>query len=269
MEKIEYREFRRQVANGTITDFKPYIPMSRRIREYIASTGQYIDELYQYNEPGVFVAFIENGHASEYYETFKHFRDKHVREALAKRGFWPEEFIKDGHQDVRAATALAHPEYMRQLQRSTPEWNAVKKIVESDPNVTLDDLNFFLSLPARTKGGTYEGMRNMESFLSDERDDEDPNGTRFAYRQKALAMKYSPSLVEKTMTPHELYKIDSPAWVDGLSIEQIRNLYAYRKQATDNNKLDTFEQHFDQILEHTHNFWDGITFLESIGVVTR
>lgn len=75
MEKIEYREFRRQVANGTITDLKPYIPVSGRIREYIASTGQHVEELYQYNETGVFVAFIENGHASEYYETFKHFRD--------------------------------------------------------------------------------------------------------------------------------------------------------------------------------------------------
>ena len=267
MEKIEYREFRRQVANGTITDLKPYIPVSGRIREYIASTGQHVEELYQYNETGVFVAFIENGHASEYYETFKHFRDKRVREALAKRGFWPEEFINDGHQDVRAATAIAHPEYMRRLQRSIPEWNAVKKIVESDPNVTLDDLNFFLSLPARTKGGTYEGMRDVESLLVEGQDDQEPNGTRFAYKQKARAMKYSPSLVEKTMAPHELYKIGSPAWVDGLSIGQIINLYAYRKQAMDNNKLDTFDQHFDQILAHAHSFWDGITFLESIGVL--
>ena len=266
MEQIGYREFRRQVANGIITDLKPYIPVSGRIREYIASTGQYIKELFQYNETGVFVAFIENGHASEYYETFKHFRDKRIREALAKKGFWPEEFIKDGHQDVRAATALAHPEYMRQLQRSTSEWNAIKKIVESDPNVTLDDLNFFLSLPERAKGSTYEGMRDVESSLVEGRDDQESNGTRFAYKQKARAIKYSPSLVEKTMAPHELYKLGSPAWADGLSIEQIRNLYAYRKQAVDNNKLDTFDQYFDQILAHAHSFWDGITFLESICV---
>jgi len=68
------------------------------------------------------------------------------------------------------------------------------------------------------------------------------------------------------MTPYELYKLGSPAWANGLSIEQISNMMNYRQHAESKNAVDKFDRHFDQIIAHSHHFLTGITFLESIGL---
>lgn len=87
-----------------------------------------------------------------------------------------------------------------------------------------------------------------------------------AYITFIEAREHSTSLVEKTMTPYELYKLGSPAWANGLSIEQISNMMDYRQHAESKNAVDKFDQHFDQIIAHSHHFLTGITFLESIGL---
>ena len=87
-----------------------------------------------------------------------------------------------------------------------------------------------------------------------------------AYITFIEAREHSTSLVEKTMTPYELYKLGSPAWANGLSIEQISNMMNYRQHAESKNAVDKFDRHFDQIIAHSHHFLTGITFLELIGL---
>lgn len=147
MAKLQYKEFKHKVENGSITDLQPYISYSGAFRVLIASKGQHIEELLAYEEPDVMVELIKNGTATEHYEEWKTHKDKRVREALAQQGFWPEVFIEDENRDVRAGVVSTHPEMMRRVQNSEPEWEAVKDIIENDANVTIEDMDFFLSLP--------------------------------------------------------------------------------------------------------------------------
>ena len=71
MAKLQYKEFKRKVENGSITDLKPYVSYSGAFRVLIASKGQHIDELLTYKEPDVMVELIKNGYASEHYEEWK------------------------------------------------------------------------------------------------------------------------------------------------------------------------------------------------------
>ena len=71
MAKLQYKEFKHKVENGTITDLKPYISYSGAFRVLIASKGQHINELLAYQEPDVMVELINNGYASEHYEEWK------------------------------------------------------------------------------------------------------------------------------------------------------------------------------------------------------
>ena len=255
MAKIQYRDFERQAENSTITDFKPYIGISGKFREYIASTGQYINELMAYNEPAVITVLIDKGYIRDRYEDLKNHADKRVREALAERGLWPDEFIKDPNRDVRAAVIRAHPKYMKQVQNSNSEWYEVKHVVESDPNVNLEDLDFFLSLPKHERD--YKGIDSLEAITKDERHDTELTTIRLAYRQKARAIAQEMSVLEKTMTPVELYKVGNPAWVRGLSITQIKNMNRLYRYADRYDVLDGFERHFDQLLAKSHDFRAG------------
>lgn len=261
---MDYHTLKHQFENGTIFDLAPYVRTNERVRKYIASKGQCISELLAYDEPNVIVVLINNGYASEYYEMLKNHKDEHVREALAQKGLWPEDFIEDEHPEVRAATARAHTELMRRLKDSYPEWNVIKNMVENDPNVTAEDLNYFLSLPSRTIDSTYEGNKGLDAWREDTRDDDTLNTKQLAYKQKARAMAYSPSLIEQTMTAGELYQMGSPAWVNGLSIEQIANMNTYRRGMRDTDNLEKFDQNFEQILEHSYNYWEGLDFLKTV-----
>lgn len=255
MAKIQYRDFEQQAENGTITDFKPYIGISGKFREYIASKGQHINELMAYNEPAVITVLIKKGYVRDRYDEFKTHTDKRIREALAEQGLWPDEFIKDPNRDVRAAVVLAHPKYMKQVQNSNSEWYAVNHIVESDPSVSLEDLDFFLSLPKHNRD--YKGLDSLEAIAKDERPDAELTTIRLAYRQKARALAQEMSVLEKTMTPVELYKSGNPAWVRGLSIAQIRNMNRLYRYADRYDVLDGFERHFNQLLATSHDFQAG------------
>lgn len=255
MAKIQYRDFKQQAENGTITDFKPYITISGKFREYIASKGQYIDELMAYNEPDVIVALIENGYIPEHYEALKTHKDKRVRAALAREGLWPDEFITDPDRDVRAGVVYAHPEYMRQVQNSNSEWYAVKSVVENDPNVAPEDLDFFLSLPKHAIG--YKGIDSLESITANELPDAELDTIQLTYRQKLRAMAQELTVLEKTMSPYELYKAENPAWVRGLTITQIHSMNKFRKDAEEYATLECFERHFDELLAQSHNYWSA------------
>lgn len=147
MAKIDAYEFKKQLENGSITDPRPYITWSGAFREVMAAKGLCIDEIIPYDDPLVLVTLIRHNYATEHYEKWKKHKDKRVRQELARRGFWPEVFIKDENNDVRAMTVAAHPELIMRVRNSGVEWANVKYIVENDPNVTVEALDFFLSLP--------------------------------------------------------------------------------------------------------------------------
>lgn len=248
MAKLQYREFERKVDNGSITDLKPYISYSGAFRVLIASKGQHIEELLTYKEPDVMVALIENGYASEHYEEWKNHKDKRVRAALAQQGFWPEVFIEDENRDVRAGVVMAHPELMKRVQNSGPEWDTVKDIVENNPNVTVEDMDFFLSLPPH---GGYDWKTNKDFYKE-------------VYDVKRTALQTTANTLEATMKVADLYKIGNPLWARGLTITQIRNLLSARNCAQMAQQEQTFIDAFDTLLTASHDSWETYCTIQQL-----
>lgn len=71
MTELTYVELYNQIAQGIITDLKPYIDKGEEYRSVIATTGQYVDELVAYGEVGIITTLIQQGYAREYYELWK------------------------------------------------------------------------------------------------------------------------------------------------------------------------------------------------------
>lgn len=55
---------------------------------------------------------IKNGEQVEKYEEWRHSYHKKIRQALAKAGYWPEQFIDDEEPIVRVAVLQKHPQYI-------------------------------------------------------------------------------------------------------------------------------------------------------------
>ena len=83
-------KFIEKLDNGEITDLKPYIEKEKLdILLEIADRGLEVDYLLRRGETEVIRTLIQNGHASEYYDFWKHHSDKTIREEMAKKGSLP------------------------------------------------------------------------------------------------------------------------------------------------------------------------------------
>jgi hypothetical protein len=240
IKKMKHSEFCRLIEGGSITDFKPFIATKNTaFREEIAKTGQCIDELLAYNEPSVIEVLIDNGFATEHYDEWKTYSDARVRAALARRGLWPELFIQDTKWQVRMETIRKNPELMHHgLNRSVCEWQAVRNIIESNPNVTLDDLNAFLS-----------AKHNNESSEIDKK--------AYTIKKASLELPEQPILFQ-TMSSADLYRMNNPLWARSLKISDIISLYKILHcEYRENDKTEwsnAFTMVIDQLIIHIDDF---------------
>lgn len=86
-----------------------------------------------------------------------------------------------------------------------------------------------------------------------------------AYRQKLNGFDCSTTLIERTMTTKDLYQMGHQAWTRNVSLTQIINLLQYRDESEQAKSLEQFEQHFDELLDASHDYWKGYDVLCNIG----
>ena len=117
---MKLEKFIEKLDKGEIKDLKPYIEKENvDILLEIAKRGLEVDYLLKRGELEVIETLINNGHASEYYNFWKHHSKQSIRETLAKNGFFRDEFIKDKKYPVRLAAAGMDPEYLIKLANRT------------------------------------------------------------------------------------------------------------------------------------------------------
>ena len=237
---MKYGTFLQKLEKGLITDLKPFLTDgTAAFREEIARRGLYIEELVAKNEPTVLVSLIRHGHAQQYYDEWKTYPDKRVREELARTGHYPEELIKDSDSDVRAAVIRANPEKMRMgLGKSDAEWAAAKRIVITNPNVTVADIDDFLAAPIPT----YEQKWHPQTLP--------------AYQEKRNCILHpEATILEKTLSPYDLYKMGNALWVTGLTIQQIITMYDMRSILEHAGIPIAFDHLFDQLIATSQDIW--------------
>lgn len=232
---MKLEKFIEKLDKGEIKDLKPYIEKEKLIILLeIAKRGLEIDYLLQRGELEVIRTLIQNGHASKYYNFWKHHSDKTIREDMAKQGLFRDEFIEDGKYEVRLAAAGYDPEYLIKLSNRTKANAEYREITNRFCNIsqlTVEQLDFIL----QSEHKTY-----MEK----------------AYRLKRDGILKEPMVFEKTLTVAQLFKLDNPLWTIGLSAGIIYDILGYYKQATENGWADQFSGLLDRIITNNYkNYW--------------
>lgn len=143
---MKLEKFIEKLDKGEITDLKPYIEKEKLdILLEIAKRGLEVDYLLKRGEFEVICTLIENGHASEYYDFWKHHSNKTMREEMAKQGLFREEFLKDGNYEVRLAAAGNDPEYLMKLANRTDAENSeIARRFSWMSDLTIKQLDFIL-----------------------------------------------------------------------------------------------------------------------------
>ena len=230
---MKLEKFIEKLDKGEIKDLKPYIEKEKLIILLeIAKRALEIDYLLQRGELEVIRTLIQNGHASKYYNFWKHHSDKTIREDMAKQGLFLDEFIEDGKYEVRLAAAGYNPKYLIKLSNRTKANTEYREITNRFCNIsqlTVEQLDFIL----QSEHKTY-----MEK----------------AYRLKRDGILKEPTVFEKTLTVAQLFELDNPLWTIGLSAGIIYDILGYYKQATENGWADQFSGLLDRIV--TNNYKD-------------
>lgn len=224
-------KFIEKLDNGEIKDLKPYIEKEKLdILLEIADRGLEVDYLLKRGEFEVIRTLIQNGHASEYYNFWKHHSNKTIREEMAKKGLFRDEFIKDGNYEVRLAAAGKDPEYLIKLANKAKADIERRKITNrfcEISQLTVEQIDFILQSEHKT---------HMET----------------AYWLKRHGMIKEPTALEKTLTVTQLFMLNNPLWTLGLSANVIYEILDYHDRATKEGWVDQFSDLLDLIVANNY-----------------
>ena len=156
------------------------------------------------------IAHITAGKCENEYKKRAKTDKVNVRYAMAQEGYYPEFFIYDDDDLIRTVTVEAHPNYIHYLLNK-PEY--------------LDDVNYILS----------QQIKPQLDIL------------KLHIQLKLKSLTHEPTLLEKNMTPLQLYRANSPLWALTLSTEDILDVWEAE------HETKTSEEKLMQILEEKHN----------------
>lgn len=202
---------------------------NKRERMRMASDGENVEVLVTKNEPEVLAELIKNGYAQNHYEEWKTHEHGTVRYALACLGLFPETFINDKNPSVREAAVRHHPEYCSQLlaRNKKRHWEFVCDLIN-----TRTDLKWVKEfLDAKVPKAVDKGKLHA---------------IRIYYATRTL----EPTMIEKTMSPEQLFQVHSPFWATGLTITHIQNILEVYPQV----EPTAFFEYFDQLLDEEQHW---------------
>jgi hypothetical protein len=222
---MKLEKFINKLDNDEIKDLKPYIEKENvDILLEIARRGLEVDYLLKRGELEVICVLIRYGHASEYYPLWRHHSDKMVRQAMAGKGLFRDEFIKDRKYEVRLAAAGYDPEYLIKLSNRTKTIIECKQIVNrfcEISNLTIEHIDFI----------------SQQHFLSEYK--------KQAFQLKRDALTKEPTVFEKTLSVTQLFELDNPLWTIDLTANVISQILSYYNDA----KQDNWTKHFSGLLD--------------------
>ena len=200
-----------------------YCRITKRIHYELIKRGLEIDEIVKRGDSELIINIIRYGHGQEYYPYWKHNSDSRIRKALVARGYALDEFINDKNCDIRISVVDKDHKYAIQIINKTKkEWDAVREIINRQPNPSIELLQACIESPNWKKYG-HRGV------------------TRKELQFKLEGLQKEPTLMEKTMPIETLIETENPLWTKGIAcgnILEIRNLYALAKQKEKTHLMD-------------------------------
>ena len=171
------------------------------------------------------IAQITAGENEQEYKKWANYEDFSIRYHIAKKGYFPELFIYDEEDLIREVTVEAHPNYIHYLLNKPEYLEDVSSIISKQVKPQLDILKLHI--------------QNIYKFK--------PEWTAPDMELKLQALTHKPTLMEKSMTPRQLYQANSPLWALTLTAEEIIDVWEAEYETK------TPEEKLMQILQGKHS----------------
>ena len=186
---IDIEEFEEAVINGQITDYRPYVENGtfneNRNRKQICIEHGVAQELYS--------EWAQSNDPDEY--------DNWIQQLLAENGYCLDILSESEDEEVLSAVLNHDLNYALDNRLLTNYRHLIYDALMSAKNIPLEVLNNYLE----TKDYT---------------DEDDP-----PLELKRKAITHTPSTIEKTMTPAQLYASDNPLWALNFAGYDINKLF--------------------------------------------
>lgn len=202
-------------------------------RVLLARMGRHTERLAQTLEPDVLIALIESGYAEDYYEDWADHISSRVREALARKGYYPDHFLYDPSSIVQLAVIDAYSNRVTEFlsEGRYDRWRHIfdRVLEKQEPEVIKQFVN--ATVPVEEPGRYYDVICEYA---------------------KALDVESTP--FEATMSPAQLFRLGNPRWMIGVKIGMIKRIKDTYKRVEGTDKCELFYDNFDDLL-HAKTYW--------------
>lgn len=218
-----FTNFERQLINNEITCIEPYFedhfPMQKIHRKIMALHGLYIDKLIEINDKHVNAELVRRGHAKEYYEEWAENGEHVVQEALLEKGLHIDILSQSKDENIQFEVAKQYPEltleYLKSLDTTKQRWLGFQLLMsQSQPNIKA--LKFLLTRKWHITGYNLQILKNKYKLM-----------------HKPI------TIIERTMSPFQLYQARNPLWKLNLSGYNIASVKYGQKKFDSKNLILT------------------------------
>ena len=232
------RSFETRLLNGEITCIEPYfdghLNLQRNYHRLMAEHGLYIEKLIETDDKWVLAELVQHGYAEEHYEEWAKNGEDEVQKALLEKGLYIDILSQSGNEDVQFAIAKQYPKrtlaYIKSLEPDRQRHLGFQVLMyQTQPDIKA--LKFLFSLDWRKTGYNLQILKG-----------------------KYKVMCKTPTVIEKTMTPFQLYQTGNPLWKLNLSGYNIASVKQGQYKFDNENWLLT-EHDFGVLAKYDSEYW--------------
>ena len=243
---MDLNEFERQVITGEITDFEPYFEdkdINYHLRYILAKNGIEVDRIIEMDGPGTILGFIKDKVHVDRYEEWKDHPLIDIRQALARAGYFQDDYYDDPDERVRAIVIQNNVRKALTRIRNDNDLAVIKYKLELIVDIDTDILITYTDkLKQKAKKYNYDYSENCEGF---------------AYQLKLDAVNHVPTTIEKTMTEVQLFESGCPLWTKPYTPRQIYKILLAKKRVKNRGYTNFTQVLFDAFHEKEHTFHPG------------
>lgn len=230
--------FEARLLNGEITCIEPYfddhLNLQRNYHMIMAQHGLYINKLIETNDKYVIAELVRHGYAEEHYLDWAKNGEDEVQKALLEKELYVDILAESENCDVQFAVAKQYPErtlaYIKSLDGDKQRYLGFQVLMyQKHPDVHA--LKFLLGLDWHITGYNLQILKS-----------------------KYKVMCKTPTIIEKTMSPFQLYQANNPLWKLNLSGYNIASVKQGQYKFDKENLLLT-EHDFGVLAKYNSEYW--------------
>lgn len=192
--------FEIRLLNGEITCIQPYfdghLNLQRSYHRIMAQHGLYVNKLIETKDKYVIADIVRYGYAQEHYQEWAENGENEVQKALLEKGLYVDILSQSKNEDIRFEIAKRYTNrtlnYLKSLDNNKHYRSLDLLMSQTKPDVKA--LKFLFSLNWHKTGYNLQILKS-----------------------KYKVMHKIPTVIEKTMSPFQLYQARNPLWKQNLS----------------------------------------------------